>query len=50
VRSLHVDLPALTAKKNVDPAIAIADTRLADLTNAGFNAGLLAATGFVVVG
>jgi len=49
VGSLHVDLPAFTAKKNVDAAIAIADARLADLTDAGFDAGLLAAAGFVVI-
>lgn len=41
VRSFHVYLPPLTAKKNVDPAVSIANTRLADLTDTGFNAGLL---------
>ena len=50
VRSLHVDLPPFAAKKNVDATMAIADARLADLTNAGFDAGLLAAAGFVVLG
>jgi len=47
LRSLHVDLRAFPAEKNVDAAIAIADARLAD---AGFDAGLLAAPGFVVAG
>lgn len=49
VRSLHVDLSAFAAKKNVDATIAIADTRLSDLADAGFNVGLLAVAGFVVV-
>ena len=49
-RSLHVDLPAFAAKKDMHPPIAISDTGLADLPDAGFNAGLLAAAGFVVVG
>lgn len=34
----------------MDAAIAIADARLADLADAGFDAGLLATAGFVVVG
>jgi len=50
LRSLHVDLRAFPAEKNVDAAIAIADTRLADIADAGFDAGLLAAPGFVVAG
>jgi hypothetical protein len=50
VCSFHVDLPAFAAKKYVDATIPIVDTGLADLPDAGFNAGLLAAAGFVVVG
>ena len=38
LRSLHVDLRAFPAEKNVDAAIAIADTRLADIADAGFDA------------
>jgi hypothetical protein len=49
VCSLHVALLAFPAKKNVEAPIAIADTRIADLTDAGFDASLLAAAGFVVI-
>lgn len=49
VRLLHVDLLPLTAKKSVDATVPIADTRLPDLTDAGFDAGLLAAARFVVI-
>jgi hypothetical protein len=50
MRLLHVDLPALTAQKNMDAPVAIPNARLADLFDAGFKAGLLAAARFVVIG
>lgn len=50
VTAVMAILAGFPTKKNVDTAIAIADTRLADLADADFDAGLLAATGFVVIG
>jgi hypothetical protein len=47
---LHVDLPSLAAQKHVDAPVAVAHARLADLFDAGFDAGLLAAAGFVMIG
>jgi hypothetical protein len=49
MRLLHVDLPALAAQKNMDAPVAIPDARLADLLDAGFKAGLLAAARFVMI-
>jgi hypothetical protein len=34
----------------MDPPVPVADARLANLLDGGFNAGLLATTGFVMVG
>jgi hypothetical protein len=48
--SLHVDLPAFATEQDMDAPIAISDAGLADLPNAGFNAGLLAAAGLVMIG
>ena len=47
---LHVDLPAFAPQEDMDAPVAIPDARLADLFNPGFDAGLLAAAGFVMVG
>jgi hypothetical protein len=47
---LQVDLPALAAQKNMDAPVAIPNARLADLFDADFKAGLLAAARFVVIG
>ena len=46
---LHVDLPPLATQKNVDAPVAVTDARLTNLPDAGFDAGLLAAAGFVMV-
>jgi hypothetical protein len=48
--SLQVDLPAFATQEDVDAPVPIANARLANLLDAGFNAGLLATTGFVMVG
>jgi hypothetical protein len=48
--SLQVDLPAFATQEDMDPPVPVADARLANLLDAGFNAGLLATTGFVMVG
>jgi hypothetical protein len=48
--SLQVDLPAFATQEDMDAPVAIADARLADLFDAGFKAGLLAAARFVVMG
>ena len=50
MRLLHVDLPALAAQKNMDAPVAIPNARVADLFDADFKAGLLAAARFVVIG
>jgi hypothetical protein len=47
---LQIDLPSLAAQKNMDAPVAIPNARLADLFDAGFKAGLLAAARFVVIG
>jgi hypothetical protein len=48
--SLQVDLPPLAAQKDMNAPVAVADARLANLLDAGFKTGLLATTGFVMVG
>jgi hypothetical protein len=50
MRLLQIDLPALTAQKNMDAPVAIPNARLADLFDAGFKAGLLVAARFVMIG
>jgi len=47
---LQVDLPAFATQEDMDAPVPVADARLANLFDAGFNAGLLAAAGFVMVG
>ena len=47
---LQVDLPAFATQEDMDAPVAVADARLANLLDAGFNAGLLATTRFVMVG
>ena len=50
VGPLGVHLPALTTKQNVDAPISVAHPRRADILDPAFEAGLLAATGFVMEG
>jgi hypothetical protein len=50
MRLLQIDLPTLAAQKNMDGPVAVADPRLADLFDAGFKAGLLAAARLVMIG
>jgi hypothetical protein len=42
--SLQVDRPAFATQENMDAPVPVADARLANLLDAGFNAGLLATT------
>jgi hypothetical protein len=46
----QIDLPSLATQKDMDAPVAIADARGANLLDPGFEAGLLAATGFVMKG
>ena len=46
---LDVDPPALALQQHMHPAIAVAHARLADRLYAGFEAGLVGATGSVVI-
>ena len=48
--SLQVDLPAFATHEDMDAPVSVADARLANLLDASFNAGLLAATRFVMIG
>jgi hypothetical protein len=45
-----VDFPAFATQEDMDSPVPVADVRLANLFDAGFQAGLLATTGFVMVG
>ena len=47
---LQIDLPSLTAQKDMNAPVAIADPRDANLLDPSFKAGLLTATGFVMKG
>ena len=47
---LQIDLPSLTAQKDMNAPVAIADPRGANLLDPSFKAGLLTATGFVMKG
>jgi hypothetical protein len=42
--SPQVDRPAFATQENMDAPVPVADARLANLLDAGFNAGLLATT------
>jgi hypothetical protein len=46
---LQIDLPSLATQQDMDAPVAIADPRGADLLDPSFEAGLLAATGFVMI-
>jgi hypothetical protein len=48
--SLQVDLPPFATQEDMDAPVSVADARLANLLDAGFNAGLLATTRFVMIG
>ena len=47
---LQIELLSLAAQKNMDAPVAIPNPGLADLFDAGFQAGLLAAAGFIMIG
>src|SRR5579863_9167472 len=47
---LQIDLPSLAAQKDMDAPVAVADPRGANLLDPSFQAGLLAAARFVVIG
>jgi hypothetical protein len=47
---LQIDLPSLAAQKDMDPPVAVTDPRGANLVDPCFQAGLLAAARFVVIG
>jgi hypothetical protein len=47
---LQVDLPTLTTQKNMDASVAVPDACSASLFDPSFETGLLAATGFVMIG
>ena len=48
--SLQVDLPPFATQEDMDAPVPVADARLENLLDAGFDAGLVATTGFVMVG
>jgi len=48
--SLQVDLPAFATQEDMDAPVPVADARLANLLDPSFQAGLLAATRFVMIG
>jgi hypothetical protein len=47
---LQVDLPPFTTQKDMDASVAVPDACSANLFDPSFETGLLAATGFVMIG
>ena len=47
---LQVDLPPFTTQKDMDASVAVPDACTANLFDPSFETGLLAATGFVMIG
>jgi hypothetical protein len=47
---VKVDLPPFTTQKDMDASVAVSDACSANLFDPSFETGLLAATGFVMIG